>query len=108
MKVSIISIKNITNIITIDVDFTINKTLPQFTYSPKNTINCISVPFHSLSDSVLERSETAVFEIRLDATGRFVQLHNKVVRITITILNNSSKICITYEYENIRNGSVIY
>ena len=95
MKVSIISGKTLSHIVTIDVDFTINKTLPQFTYSPNNTINSISVPFHSLSDSVLERSETAVLEIRLVATEYYIQIHNNIVqRVTITILDNTGKICI--------------
>ena len=102
MKVSIISRKTLSHIVTIDVDFTINKTLPQFTYSPNNTINSISVPFHSLSDSVLERSETAVIEIRLVTTDLFIQIQNSIVqRVTITILDNTGKICITYEYYNI-------
>ena len=95
MKVSIISRKPLSHIVTIDVDFTINKTLPQFTYSPYNTINSISVPFHSLSDSVLERSETTVIEIRLDTTDLFIQIHNSIVqRVTITILDNTGKVCI--------------
>ena len=98
MKVSIIYRKK-SHIVTIDVDFTINKTIPRFTYSPNNTINNISLPFHSLSDSVLERSETAVLEIRLIETDRFIQIHNSMVqRVTITILDNNGKICITYEY----------
>ena len=93
MKVSIISRKILSHIVTIDVDFTINKTLPQFTYSPNNTINSISIPFHSLSDSVLERSEIAVLEVRLDATDRFMQIHNSIIqRVTITILDNTGKI----------------
>ena len=96
MKVSIISRKTLSHIVTIDVDFTINKTLPQFSYSPNNTINSISVPFYSLSDSVLERSETAVLEIRLVETGRFIQIHNSIVQhATFTILDNTGKICIT-------------
>ena len=99
MKVSIISRKTLSHIITIDVDFTIYKTLPQFTYSPNNIINSISVAFRSLSDSVLERSETAVLEIRLDVTGRFIQIHKKAIqRVTITILDNSGKIYTTYDY----------
>ena len=99
MKVSIISRKTLSHIVTIDVDFTINKTLPQFTYSPNNTIDSISVPFHSLSDSVLERSETTVFEIRLVTTDLFIQIHNSIVqRVTITILDNTGKIYTRYEY----------
>ena len=95
MKVSIISRKTLSHILTIDVDFTINKNLSRFTYSPNNTINSISVPFHSLSDNVLERSETAVLEIRLFTTDLFIQIHNSVVqRATITILDNSGKISI--------------
>ena len=97
MKVSIISNSRITlfHIVTIDVDFTINKTLPQFTYSPNSTINSISVPFQSFSDSVLERNETVVLEIRLDTTDLFIQIHNSIVqRATITILDNIGKICI--------------
>ena len=95
MKVSIISRKPLSHIVTIDVDFTINKTLPRFTYSPNNTINSISVPFHSLSDNVLERSETTVIEIRLDTTDLFIQIHNSIVqRATITILDNPGKVCI--------------
>ena len=97
MKVSIISRKKISHIFTVDDDFTINKTLSQFSYSPNNTINTISVPFQSVSDSVLERSEIAVLEIRLDATGRFIQIHNSIVqRVTVTILDNTCKICITF------------
>ena len=107
MKVSTISRKPLSHIITIDVDFTINKTLPQFTYSPNNTINSISVPFHSLSDSVLERSETAVFEIRLYITSRFIQIHSKVGRrATITILDNPGKIAL-YNEINILYGSSV-
>ena len=95
MKVSIISRKTLSHIITIDVDFTINKTLPQFSYSPNNTINSISVPFHSFSDNVLERSETAVLEIRLYETGSFIQIQNSIVqRVIITILDKTGKICI--------------
>ena len=95
MKVSIISRKTLSHIVTIDVDFAINKTLPRFSYSPNNTINNIFVPFHSLKDSVFERSEIAVFEIRLYTTGRFIQIHNRIVqRVTITILDNIGKICI--------------
>ena len=102
MKVSIISRKPLSHIVTIDVDFTFNKTLPQFTYSPNNTINSISVPFHSLSDSVLERSEIVVLEIRFVTTEPFIQIHNNIVqRVTITILENTGKICIIYEYYNI-------
>ena len=92
MKVSIISRKTLSHIVTIDVDFTINKTLPQFSYSPNNTINSISVPFHSLSDSVLERSETTVIEIRLDRTDHFIQIYSIVQRVTITILDNPGKL----------------
>ena len=96
MKVSIIYGRTLSHIITIDVDFTINKTLPQFTYSPNNTINSISVPLHSLNGSVLERSEIAVLEIRLDVTGHFIQIHNSIVqRVIITILDCTGKICIT-------------
>ena len=97
MKVSIISRKTLSHIVTIDVDFTINKTLPQFTYSPNNTINNISVLFQSFSDNVLERSEIAVLEIRLDTIGHSIQIiHNSFVqRVTITILDNTGKICIT-------------
>ena len=97
MKVSIISRKPLSHIVTIDVDFTINKTLPRFTYSPNNTINNIFVPFHSFSDNVLERSEIAVLEIRLDTIGHSIQIiHNSFVqRVTITILDNTGKICIT-------------
>ena len=99
MKVSIISRKKVSHIVTIDVDFTINKILPQFTYSPNNTINDISVPFHSINDGVLERSEIAVLEIRLVQTDRFILIHNSIVQyVTITILDNTGKICITYEY----------
>ena len=95
MKVSIISRKTLSHIVTIDVDFIINKTLPRFSYSPYNTINSISVPFHSFSDNVLERSETAVLEIRLDTTDFLIQIHNSIVqRVTITILDNTGKICI--------------
>ena len=93
MKVSIISRKTLSHIVTIDVDFTINKNLPRFSYSLNNTINSISVPFHSFSDSVLERSETAVLEIRLDTTDLFMQIHNSIVQCaTITILDNIGKI----------------
>ena len=99
MKVSIISRKILSHIVTIDVDFTINKTLPQFSYSPNNTINSISVPFHSLSDSVLERSETTVLEIRLVITDLFIQIHNSIVQhVTITILDNTGKIYTRDEY----------
>ena len=96
MKVSIIYRKTLCHIVTIDVDFTINKTIPRFTYSPNNTINNISVPFHSFSDNVLERSEIAVLEIRLDITGYFILIDHKAIRrVTITILDNTGKICIT-------------
>ena len=106
MKVSIIYRKTLFHIVTIDVDFTINKTLPQFTYSPNNTINSISVPFHSLNDSVLKRSETAVLEIRLVQTDRFVQIHNSIVqRVTITILDNPGKIALFNEI-NILYGNI--
>ena len=95
MKVSIIYRKTLSHIVTIDVDFIINKTLPRFTYSPNNTINNISVPFHSLNDNVLERSETAVLEIRLVTTCRFIQIHNSIFqRVTITILDNTGKIAL--------------
>ena len=84
---------------TVDDDFTINKTLSRFSYSPNDTINPISVPFQSVSDSVLERSEIAVLEIRLVTTGIFIQIHNSIVqRVTITILDSTCKICITFEH----------
>ena len=97
MKVSIISRNTLSHIVTIDVDFTINKNLSRFTYSLNNTINSISVPFHSFSDNVLERSELAVLEIRLDTIGHSIQIiHNSFVRrVTITILDSTGKICIT-------------
>ena len=96
MKVSIIFRKTLSHIITIDVDFTFNKTIPRFTYSPNNTINNISVPFQSFSDNALERSEIAVLEIRLDITGYFILIDHKAIRrVTITILDNTGKICIT-------------
>ena len=86
----------LSHIVTIDVDFRINKTLSRFTYSPNNTINSISVPFQSFNDSVLERNETAVVEIRLDTTDLFIQIHNSIVqRVTITILDTPGKIWIT-------------
>ena len=95
MKVSIIYRKTLSHIVTIDVDFIINKTLPQFTYSPNNTINNISVPFHSLSDNVLERFEIAVLEIRLNQTDHFIQIHNSIVQfVTVTILDNTGKIAL--------------
>ena len=98
MKVSIISRNKLSHIVTIDVDFIINKTIPRFTYSLNNTINNISVPFHSLNDNVYERCEIAVLEIRLFQTDRFIQIHNSMVqRVTITILDNAGKIYITYE-----------
>ena len=108
MKVSIISRKKpLSHIVTIDVDFTINKMLPRFTYSPNNTINNISVPFHSLSDSVLERSEIAVLEIRLDITGHFIQIHNSILqRVTITILDNTGKIVLYNEINILYCGPV--
>ena len=91
MKVSIIFRKK-SHIITIDVDFTINRTLPRFTYSPNNTINNISVSFHSHNDSVLERSEIVVLEIRLLQTDHYIQIHNNILqRVTITILDNTGK-----------------
>ena len=93
MKVSIISRKTLSHIIAIDVDFTINKTLPRFTYSPNNTINNISVPFHSLNDSVLERSEIAVLEIRLYSPWYFIQIdYIMAQRVTITILDSIGKL----------------
>ena len=98
MKVSTISRKILFHILTTDVDFTINKTIPRLTYSLNNTINNISLPFHSLSDNVLERSEIAVLEIRLVLTDNFILIHNSMVqRVTITILDNTGKICITYK-----------
>ena len=105
MKVSIISRKK-SHIVTIDVDFTINGTLPRFTYSPNNTINNISVPFHSLNDSILERSETTVLEIRLLQTDCFIQIHNNIVqRVTIIILDNNGKIAL-YNEINILYGNI--
>ena len=105
MKVSIISRKTLSHIVTIDVDFTINKRLPQFTYSPNNTINSISVPFHSFSDSILERSETTILEIRLDKTDHFIQIYSSIVqRVTITILDNPGKL--HYEINILYGGAV--
>ena len=90
--VSIIILKNDrSHCFTVDVDFTVNKTLHQFTYTANNTINSIPILFHSLNDSILERSETVVLEIRLVVTGRFIQIHNDVRYVTITILDNTGK-----------------
>ena len=76
---------------TIDVDFTVNKTLHHFTYTANSTINSIPILFHSLNDSIIERSETVVLEIRLHKTGPYFKIHNDVQYATITILDNTSK-----------------
>ena len=76
---------------TVDIDFTVNKSVDRFTYTTNNTISSIPILFHSLNDSILERSETVVLEIRLYHTSGLIQIHNDVRYVTITILDNTSK-----------------
>ena len=89
--VSINILKKYSNPVTVDVDISVNKSLHRFTYTTNNSIKSIPILFHSLNDSIIERSETVVLEIRLVVTGRFIQIYNDDRYVTITILDNTGK-----------------
>ena len=75
----------------LDVDFTFNATLPEFTYNENHTLNNITFyPVLSLNDDFVEGDETVLIKLSTSPDSQNIQIKDEQTQTaTITIVDTT-------------------